>query len=274
MRKMACLFGLLFVLFVCNSASAFWAHYFHYTNPGPSDTLWSNAGNWSNGVVPTIANTDYAAYTLIGGGDLLQIDGIYAEVSNFITGGWGGTEFAELMSGTYFYVHSPTAGSGQVYLGEATPESSAPCVFTNNGGDMYVTGQMMVGGSAGTGNGSYVQNAGTFTSDWRLWISDLDDVQLNGGIMTVGYLQIDATAVMDFSGGDLYFGGFSPEDAEALVLSYITGGQMTAFDGTGSVKYAFDENPDVWKMHVWGVPEPATVTLFALGGLLLGRKKK
>jgi hypothetical protein len=274
MRKMACLFGLLVVLFVFSPASAasYWAHYFHYSNPGPSDTLWSNPGNWSNGEVPTIANTQYAAYQLVGSGDLMQIDGAYAEVSNFITGGWGGTDNTELMNGTYFYVHSPTAGSGQVYLGEATPESSAPCVFTNNGGTMYVTGQMMVGGSGGTGNGSYVQNAGTFTSDWRLWVSDLDDVQLNGGIMTVGYLQIDATALMDFAGGDLWFGGYSPEDAAALVESYIGGGQMTAFDDTGSVQYAFDEAQG--KMHVWGVPEPATITLFALSGLLLGRKRK
>jgi hypothetical protein len=286
--RMLLLIAVVALLCAGNAWSAeSWAHYWKYTAPAPSGNDWGTAGNWSTGVVPTTANTGYAAYQLVGGGDLMVISG-YAECDALITGGWGGTDYTEVQSGAYLYLDNLDAtggagGSGALFLGEATPETSAPCVFTNNGGDIYVTGQVMVGGSGGTGNASYVQNAGTFTSGWRLWISAEDDVQLNAGTMTVGFLQIDSTAVLDIT-GDLVssahlwigVGGFDPNNIEAeavaLVQSYMADNRLTANDGAGSIQYEFDN--DAVMMHVWAIPEPATMIMLALGGLLVSRKRK
>jgi len=261
---------LLCLLFVCGSANA---AYWQFFNNSSGDTLWCNPANWDNAEVPTIANTDYAAGMCYGSTTMLKVD-CYAECRNMITGVWGAENNMEITENGYLYLSNEAGDSGLFSIGEGTTEAGALNTVTNNGGTIYLAGQMFIGGSSGGGNGSYVQNAGSFTSGWRVWVSAADDIQLNGGTMTAGTVQVDATGLVDFSGGDMYFGGYSPEDGAALVQSYILDGRMTAYDGTGIVKYAFDEDPAVWKMHVWGVvPEPATMGLLALGGLLLRRRK-
>lgn len=270
---------LLLVLCVGSSTHAALANaYFWIFDNAGGDYLWSNPDNWYNYYVPTdrrvptIDNTDWLAAQTSGGP--MIING-YAETYNLSCGNWSTPDTIELTADGYLYLAKPDQ-TGNLLIGEAAQTN--PAVFTNNGGTIVATGGLYVGGSGAYGDGSYIQNSGTVTLDWVLRISPRNDVQLNGGTITCGNFQIDdATATMDIIGdldssAHLYFGGYSPEDAEQLVLDYMADGRLTANDGAGTIQYEFDT--DAYKMHVWAVPEPATMIMLALGGLLVSRKRK
>lgn len=247
--------------------AAYWSF---YTNGG-GDQLWSNPANWDDPAgVPSLVSPDYAAGLAAVNPELL-IDGIggYAEVKNFITGVWGGANEAKLMNSVYFYV------SESMSIGYATA-AGTPAPFVNDGGTLEVGGSIFVGGDDYTaGNGVFYQNGGSVHLGWRLGIGLIGTglLQINAGTVTAdGPLAIGANGVVDLAGGDLWFAGDTPENLEALLLGYIGNNQVIANGGAGAVQYEFDE--DAWKMHVWGVPEPATLAMLTLGGVAIARKRK
>ncbi len=104
--------------------------------------------------------------------------------------------------------------------------------------------------------------------------------QLDGGTVTCGHFALGiaawtetvGTGTMDITDGTLIVDNTSPDvDLETLFASYETSGILTAFGGDGELVFDYDPTGDI--MTVTAIPEPATLTLIGLGGLLLRKRK-
>jgi hypothetical protein len=270
---------LVVVLFAVSiSQAAYWSFY----DNGGGDQLWSNPLNWEGNdprAVPNTTNTDYAAGQSYAVPEL-QIDGVggYAEAKNLITGVWGGPNETRLLNGVYFYL------SQGLSIGYATA-AGTPATFTNDGGTIQVggeSGQVFIGGDDTTaGNGALIQNGGSLTSTWRISVGLTGSglLQINSGTVssTIGPLEIGTNGVVDLNGGDIWFASGSAQELETLLLGYIANDQVIGLGGSGIVQYetVYDADAEIYQMHAWGaVPEPATMVMIALGGLLIRRKTK
>jgi hypothetical protein len=60
-------------------------------------------------------------------------------------------------------------------------------------------------------------------------------------------------------------------DGGDQIQRLVDAGKIVAFGGGGTVSWSYDFLND--ETHIWGVPEPATIALLGLGGLLLVRRK-
>lgn len=266
----------VFLMSVMLVASAAWADDFTYIGTGN----WSNEANWDGGVVPTIF--DRAA---IGSGQTLTIDSGNWVAAGVRVGGWkwdwsgqntpvtfnmsggtlnvGGEGFGAGYGPCDAYVNfsggtlTATAGwgrfgdNGNVYwnqtggevkmwnngLGNADPGSESNLHFNITGGEFYMTYHPV-----NFGAGSMIMQVG------GTGIAKLDDVGLGAGATgTVAYI-LDPGGVIKVSNENL------------KLLPYLTApGGYTVSTEPGYTVYT-------------GVPEPITLTLLGLGGLLIRRR--
>jgi hypothetical protein len=136
--------------------------------------------------------------------------------------------------------------------------------LTVNGGTLNVTaGPWLAFGNAGTG--ILNMEAGTLTTsnlriDWDAGGSG--QAYVSGGTIDLsGVLRIGLNGIMNVTGGQIITRGV---DDTTMLKGYVTSGHITGitqsdiyFDGTDT----------------YIVPEPMTVALLGLGGLLLRRRK-
>ena len=61
-------------------------------------------------------------------------------------------------------------------------------------------------------------------------------------------------------------------DEEADIDAYIAAGLITGYDGAGTVEVSYDAGCDL--TTVTAIPEPATMVLLGLGGLLSLRRRQ
>ena len=199
----------------------------------------------------------------------------------------------------YFEMSGGTINNvGKFYIaGEKSGSDVGWGQMTMSGGTVNVTGdskRMRIGGK--TGNGSLIMSGGSIYSaddvivadgsgstglldmtggyiradgDFKVGSGDATAsaiVLLHGGIISTGNLSFDTDCgSMDITYGTLLLDG----DEATEVSDLVTGGYITAFGGSGSVvvNYAADVTT------VTAVPEPVTIALLGLGGLLIRRRR-
>ena len=256
------------LLALTNVASA---AYWSFFDNGGGDQLWSNPLNWDTDLVPDLSGTnpDYSAGLNTIQPPLL-IDGV-AQAPHFISNVWGqapGANDAEILAGADFVI-SNTAKIGYVGPSVMTNHGGTWTIGTGDlGGNLFIGGEDQVGG-----DGAYIQHAGSLNMKGLLLIGGQKQVagskgllRLSGGTVTVGgALEINSDGLVDIGDGDLYIPAGDPAATAALLDGYIAGGAIIGYGGSGTVAYELSGD----RYHVYGVPEPATVTLIGLGGLVL-----
>ncbi len=281
-----------------------------WTDAG-SDDLWSTAANWNtpptsgSDVNINFGTSEYDAGTLGLGVMILNADaGSAADSELTINSG-------VLTAASFMQAGSKGTGTGTLNIGgdaEVTAEISL--LISNSGGTNGVLnmtgGTLTINnggqnnwyntfgiGDAGTGvmnmsGGTVVANAGTKIPAR----SGNGTLNMSGGLFLPGTLSMLGSGLVNLSGGtmlldyaDVSGGLVDITDDGLLMTSQWTGGvgegqvddaianeRIVAYGGTGIVMKT--PNSDGTVSYTARVPEPTTVTLLGLGGLLLSLRRR
>jgi len=161
---------------------------------------------------------------------------------------------------------------GDAIIGNAA--GSHGQVIMNNG-VVNATTYLTVGNQ---GNGSFIMNGGTVNLVQYLQVGGVGTPQgtgyfeLNGGTILLGRpdtvdLLINDNSTMNIAGGTMIIRGNAVSYVEALIL----GNRLVGYNGDGWINLEYVEQEA--QTIVTGIPEPATIALLTLGGLVLLRKK-
>ena len=240
---------LLLVVAVCSSSAMADIYYWHNNGTGAEPTAWADPANWWNA---SAANSDtvpgagdMAIVHSFGGGDpIISTD--VGEVA-LLTPSWhdGVTSSVTLATGGYIYVSDTGTG---LCLGMSAEGAGTAHGILNVTGGSGVAGILHVG-VTGTGQ-----------------------VNLDAGWFHAGALAISAGSNIDIEeGAFLYINGDWTATGNGLIAAWAAGDYITANDGTGQVVASYDSNTNL--TTVSAIPEPATMAILGLGGLLIRRKR-
>lgn len=268
-KKFICLISFVMVLGMTGNALADTAHW-----RGTSDQDWGNADNWwmegadSTGV-PTSAD-EVKIYSPFGEppSDPV-ISGIAAVGSNIAVGS------VEPEAGNVLTMNSGTLTTNDWLILGYLPGSDG--TLDMNGGDVTLGTHLYAGFY---GNGTLNMTGGTIDAAMALMVGGLagstGHLQLDGGTIQALYLAMNGvngaagSGTIDITGGTLELEAYRVPELEPLIAD----GSLTAYGGAGS--FVFDWDPD-WGTYglttVTAVPEPATMMLLGLGGLLIRRRR-
>ena len=233
-------------------------------------------------------------FTLEGG--TVTITGEESSDRKFYVGYKGG--LVNTSKGYFIMSGGLLQGVGKFYIaGEKSGSEAGWGQVTQSGGTINVTeGSMRVriGGKEGTG--TYIMSGGTLYSGDDIIIADGDgstgQVDMTGGYMRadgdfkVGAGDATASAILNLHGGTISAGNLSFDtdcgsmdittgtmlldgDESTKVTDLVTGGYITAYGGAGTVIVSYEADVTT----VTAIPEPVTIALLGLGGLLIRRRK-
>ena len=202
----------------------------YWTNAA-GDRIWTNPLNWldsfGSGVKTVPVYPDDAG---IYGGVLSPIlGGTVPDVGTLYVGVYGaGTGTLNVADGDAFTLSYLWVGG-----------NSSPGIVNLSGGRLNPGVQIWVGGVAGTGSGTFNMTGGRLvTPTFSIGLGSAGIFHLDGGIAEITTLAIGSVSgsKLDITNGVLIM----PGDTTATITSYISGGKITAYSGTGVVRASYD----------------------------------
>ncbi len=270
-RKMICLVSLVLVMGLVSNVQAEWYDW----NNATGDGLWSTAGNWSGedgGTAGPIAAGD--------GTNLYSIPGPIVDSSVATTGldgGVTGDSVFTMNGGTLGYDWFNLADSGgttgtlNMNSGTLSVEwdfgvgASGTGIINMAGGTINVGSMPLGGWDAGAEGYLYMTDGNINTGDFVIggWEGGTGHVELLGGNIDAGWLGMadsGGSGTMNIEAGTMTLDGDN-----TWIQGFIDNGWITGYGGVGTAMVSYDGQTTT----LYAVPEPATMCLLGLGGLLL-----
>ncbi len=243
------------VLLVVFSSGAWGAS--NWSDAG-SDHLWSNPDNWtaaSSNAPPLAADTTYIRYSdLVAGGQgpLIQ-DGIDATVRNLSVEVGSGSLVEMTMTGGSLTIYNP--GSTNCYFRLGAGASSGTVVFNMSGGELTV--------NQDNGANGYVRVGYGYTGQMHM----SNDATITALDLLIA---VDTGSLVDLSdNARIILAG----DKTAAIEGFIAAEVLTSNGGTvKNVAYGYDSQANL--TTITAIPEPGTLALLGLGGLIFSYRKR
>ena len=220
--------------------------------PVGGSTNWNVAGNWSLGNIPNTttdeakisgaagtgpvvgSSTTVSAYRIFVGSSVygeLTINGGTLTTTGYMTSAYVAADAAVItMSSGTVQIGSTGGSNGHLYLGRY-----GSAILNISGGTFTIVNNLYIG--------QYASGSGT--------------INLSGGTLTANNLLNTGTMSIDITAGTLIING----DVTSTINGYVTGGQITAYGGAGTVNVSYN-TPNAGKTTVTatagGPPSKAT----------------
>lgn len=255
-RKM--LIGLLVVGVLGLASSAYAGNEFNWTN-GTANQLWNTPGNWDQGIVPTNAVGGEAQIDMTGpNGCIVNANGNAAQV---LLGKFADGEMTVNAGATF------TVDSWVSYLGHNAGNTGT---LNMNGGTWLQDGMTFAVGEQGHGILNMNDGLIDITNNKALVVADAGGsgvVNLDGGTIIADWFTIRTDqGYINITEGTLIVRNITD------VSGFIANGWIEGYGGAGEVHHDTTTNPGM--TTVWATPEPASLALLALGGLVGLRRRR
>ena len=237
------------------------------------DGKWSTAANWSEGIVPTITPDSIGDPRInLTGANACTIDGTmpqavaqWLHIGNF----WGETGTLNVVAGGK--IGTPIWGTGETFVGGEN--TSATGILNIDGAGSVAKSEGWRIGSATLGSAVVnITNGGVMQGGtWDNYIRATATVNImSGGVMQMmGVSQFVVDGVIDISGPTSLL--LLETDRLPLVNALIAAGKITGNGIVGNVSATYNEIVPGYTV-VTAIPEPMTLAILGLGGLLLRRR--
>ena len=197
--------------------------------------LWLASNNWSIG--------NPVSVDVLGGGSLSVKTQAWGQKALI---GYNGQIVFNVHAGGSVHVQANAGAGGETYMGGENPDGSA---LLHIQGGTYKTDNFF-----GVNNFNLAGSA---------------SVQIDAGLLDVGWLEIGGGLVDLGLDGQIQI----RNNEWSLISDYVIAEKITALGGAGTVMWDYDDT-NAGVTTVWAVPEPATMSIFGLGSLVLIRKRR